>query len=214
MCICAFRKGPVNSLPASVKFWLHNFHFFAATVAAANGWIYFACVVVRKLTKTTTIWAPFIHSFTYFVSSDKQFLWSIFCTRSQSRIYHVACGVQNISWLVRPHRYFSPACWERDIVIHCIWYRGQLWYQQRHALSQTSKQLVAQAFPCDSPAYALTGLEWGSLIVQTWGQYLKYFFLTSLWKSGTAVLWPDSWRDRSRSCSTPHGVEVLDMSQG
>ena len=187
MSICAFKKGPVHSLPASVRFWLDNFLFFAATVAAAKGWIYFACVSVRKFTKTTTIWAPFIHNFTYFVSSDKHFLWSIFGTRTQSGIFHVACGTQNISWLVRPHRYFRPACWERDIVIHCIWYRGQLWYQQRHALSQTSKQLVAQAFPCESPAYTLTGLEgswtkslkiqtWGSLMVQTWSQYLKYYF--------------------------------------
>jgi len=36
--------------------------------------------------------------------------------------------------------------------------KGQLRYQQRHALSQTSKQLVAQAFPRESPAQAITQL--------------------------------------------------------
>jgi len=56
-----------------------------------------------------------IQNFTYFIGSDKHFLWSIFCTRTRSRILHVACGAQNISWLVRLHWYFRPTCWERKI---------------------------------------------------------------------------------------------------
>jgi len=35
---------------------------------------------------------------------------------------------------------------------------GQLQYQQRHALSQTSKQLIVQAFPRKSPAYTIMWL--------------------------------------------------------
>ena len=39
ICICLFRKGPVFSLHASVRFWLHNFLFLflAAAAAAAKG---------------------------------------------------------------------------------------------------------------------------------------------------------------------------------
>jgi len=59
------------------------------------------------------------------------------------------------------------------------------------------KQLLAQPFPPKSPAYALTQLAgrcteslelhtWGSLKVQTWSLYLQYFFLASLWKSGSS----------------------------
>ena len=56
-----------------------------------------------------------IQNFTYFISSNKHFLWSTFCTRTWSRIFHVPCGAQNISWLLRPHWYFRPTCWERKV---------------------------------------------------------------------------------------------------
>ena len=184
-----FRKGLVCFVSASVRFWLDHFLF----LAAAEGWIYFAHVAVRKFTKTTTIWVQIIHSFTYFISSDKHFLWSIFWSKTRSGFFHVACGVPNISWLVRPHWYFRPTCWERGIGIHCVWWQGSAGIKQRHALSQTSKQLVVQPFTCESPAYALTWLAgrwteslklqtWGSLMVKTWSQYLQYFFWISLRK--------------------------------
>jgi hypothetical protein len=63
---------------------------------------------------------------------------------------------------------------------------------------------VAQPFSHHSQAYVHTHMRldgiwteslklqaWGSLMVQTWSQYLQYFFVTSLWKS--------------RSTSTPSG---------
>jgi len=150
-----FRKGPASSLPASVRFWLDNFLFFAATSAADEGWIYFASVAVRNFTKTTTIWVRIIHSFTYFISSDKHFLWSIFCTRTLSGIFHVACGLQNISWLVRPQWYFIPACWEKGIVIHCVWCWGVSCNETKACIESNVKELVAQAFPHKSPPYAL-----------------------------------------------------------
>jgi hypothetical protein len=39
-------------------------------------WPYFACFV-RKFTKITTFWVRIIYNFTYFIISDKHFLWSI-----------------------------------------------------------------------------------------------------------------------------------------
>jgi hypothetical protein len=43
------------------------------------------------------------------------FLWSIFCTRTCSGVFHIACGEQNISWLVKPHLSFRSACyWDRQ----------------------------------------------------------------------------------------------------
>jgi hypothetical protein len=115
---------------------------------------------------------------------------------SVGHLCHIACGAQNISWLVKPHWNCRPACCERDKVIYCVWRQKSTTIKQRHALSQTSKQLVVQPFPCDSLAYAPTCLDgtwteslklqaWGSLMVQTWSQYLQYFFLTSLRKSGS-----------------------------
>jgi hypothetical protein len=112
---------------------------------------------------------------------------------------HIACGTQTISWLVKHHWNFRLVCCERGNVIYCVWRWGSAAIKQRHALSQTSKQLVAQLFPHDSLSYTPTHLDgtWteslklqacGSLMVQTWSQY---FFLTSLWK-----LW---------STSTPSG---------
>ena len=102
ICICAFRKGPACFLPAYVRFWLDNFLFLAATTAAAAAevWMYFAGVTVRKFTKITTIWFRIIYNFTYRIVSNKHFLWSIFWTNSQSRFFHVACGAQNITVLL------------------------------------------------------------------------------------------------------------------
>jgi hypothetical protein len=40
---------------------------------------------------------------------------------------------------VRPHWYFRTVCWERGIMIHCIWSQVSAVIKQRHALSQTLK---------------------------------------------------------------------------
>jgi hypothetical protein len=76
-----------------------------------------------------------------FISSDKHFLWSIFCTRTQSGVFHIACGAQNISWLVKPHWNFRPASWERGKVIQCFWCRwsaamnkGMHWVKRQNSL--------------------------------------------------------------------------------
>ena len=92
-----------------VRFWLDNFLVFAATTAAAaaEGWMYFAGVTVRKFTKITTIWVRIIYNFTYPIVSDKHFLWSIFWTNTHSGFFHVACGAQNITLLMWPHWYVA-----------------------------------------------------------------------------------------------------------
>ena len=108
---------------------------------------------------------------------------------------------------------------ERGIVIHCIWGRGSA------AISTTAcqkkKKRVAQAFPSESPAYAITRLagSWTeslqlqtmrSLMVQTWSQYLQFFFFKQAYENREVlILRLDSWRDRSRSISTPRRGEAL-----
>jgi hypothetical protein len=39
----------------------------------------------------------------------------------------------------RPHWYFRTACWERGIVIQCVWFWVSAVIKQRHAMSQTLK---------------------------------------------------------------------------
>jgi hypothetical protein len=57
--------------------------------------------------------APESFKISLILSGPIKFLWSIFWTRTQSMIFHIACDVRNIIWLVRPHWYFRPACLER-----------------------------------------------------------------------------------------------------
>jgi hypothetical protein len=48
-------------------------------------------------------------------------------------------------------------------------------------------QLLSLAYPAYMPGSNVKSLKlqaWRSLMVQTWSQYLQYFFLTGVWKSG------------------------------
>jgi hypothetical protein len=42
-------------------------------------------------------------------------------TNTQSKVFHVACGVQNNSQLLGPHSYCSQALYEKGKEIRCIW---------------------------------------------------------------------------------------------
>ena len=140
---------------ASVRSWLENFLLFAA--AAAEGWIYFAHVAVRKFTKTTTVWVQIIQN-SLILSAPITFLWSKFWARTQSGIFHIACEARNVTWLVRPNWYLDLCAERGGIMIHCFWWWGSAAIKQRHEQSQTLKQLLAQPLPCKSPAYTLRWL--------------------------------------------------------
>jgi hypothetical protein len=107
--------------------------------------------------------------FAFFQFSIKCLCGHIF---SVGHLCHIACGAQNISRLVKPHWNLRPACCE-----WCKWFTAlkaivSAAIKQRHALSQTWKQLVMQLFPHDSVAYATTRLDgtWTeSLKLQAWG---------------------------------------------
>jgi hypothetical protein len=108
---------------------------------------YFARVV-RKFTKITTIWSWIIYDFTYFIISDKHFLWNIFWTNTQSDFFPMLLGgEQNITELVRCHCYLAVYAVYREAEwvtayglqwVSCDKNRGTLWANVKTALAQYS----------------------------------------------------------------------------
>jgi len=92
------------------------------------------------------------------LSGQIKFLWTIFWTRTQSRIFHIACDARNIIWLVRPHWYFRPTCLERghNDSLHLI--AGVNCNKTKTWIESNVKTACWQPFPRESPAYTLIWL--------------------------------------------------------
>ena len=120
-CVSAHLGRVLCFLPASVRFWLDNFLFLAATTA--EGWMYLAGVTVRKFTKITTIWVRIIYSFTCCIVSDKHFLWSIFWTNTQSGFFPCCLWCAKHHPTTATKLICSQAWCEEGKVTHCVWRR-------------------------------------------------------------------------------------------
>jgi hypothetical protein len=82
----------------------------------------------------------------------------VFSELTQAGLFHFACSIPNINWRLLDLIDTLDVHAGREAQWFVSEGGGQLRYQQRHALSQTSKQLVAQAFPHESPAYTIIWL--------------------------------------------------------
>jgi hypothetical protein len=108
-CICTFRNGPTCSLPAptwttssSSSCWL-----LLLLLLLLEGWIYFAHVILRKFTKTTTIWVQTLHNFTYFISSDSFFVKYILNYNSIQDFPLCSGRIKHQLTTIRVHWYFQ-----------------------------------------------------------------------------------------------------------
>ena len=124
--ICSFQPNSKSVLvylgrslcvPASVRFWLDNFLFLAATAnaaAAAEGWIYLALLLSESSLKLPPSESESL-KISLILSVTMNIFCEVFCPRTWSGIFHIACGAQHISWQVRIHWHFRLECWERGV---------------------------------------------------------------------------------------------------
>jgi hypothetical protein len=138
---------------------------------------------------------------------------------------YIACGAQNVSWVVKPHWNFKSACcWDRQSDLLCMKGGGggrSDALKKRHALSQMSKQLVTQPVPPNSLAYTPTHLVGSWTVTETTsmeesdGTNLKpispntFFFKQDYENMEVLVLCLVSWRERPQSTSIPPRRKVF-----